>query len=42
MTGSTYVITFEDRFMSYFENNNKLNDLTKQVNKSLICMLLIN
>jgi len=42
MAGSTYVITFEDRFMSNIENNNKLNDLTKQVNKSLICMLLIN
>jgi hypothetical protein len=38
MAGST----FEDRFMSNIENNNKLNDLTKQVNKSLICMLLIN
>jgi hypothetical protein len=42
MAGSTYVITFEDHFMSNIENNNKLNDLTKQVNKSLICMLLIN
>lgn len=31
--GSTYVITFEDRFMS------KINDLTnKEVNKSLICV----